>query len=301
MTEVGLAIGDEKTAWRRGVLMVMAAGVFWSLAGPLVRSMEAAGAWQILFVRSAAVAVSVLAVLLWRYRGHCLREIRRAGGFAVLAGLLLGTAFCGFIFSLMHTTVANAVFVLSASPLLTAVLGWLLLGEAVRRGTWIAMAVALIGVAVMVGGGIHAGAWFGNLMALLTMIGSAGFTVAVRRGRHGDMLPAVLWAGLLCALVAGAMAPDLAISLRDVTLSAATGLAITAGMLLFTAGARAVPSAELALLALTEVVLGPIWVWLAFAEVPSPETLLGGGLVLAAIVGRALSGIRRRTGPFGAV
>jgi membrane-bound inhibitor of C-type lysozyme/uncharacterized membrane protein len=185
MTQVGLAIGDdEKSAWRRGVLMVMAAGTIWSLAGPLVRSMEAAGAWQILFFRSAAVALSVLAVLLWRYRGDCLQQIRRAGGFAVLAGLLLGTAFCGFIFSLMHTTVANAVFVLSASPLLTAVLGWLLLGEAVRRGTWVAMAVALIGVGVMVGGGIHAGAWFGNLMALLTMAGSAGFMVAVRRG-HG--------------------------------------------------------------------------------------------------------------------
>jgi DME family drug/metabolite transporter len=302
MTQVGLAIGDdEKSAWRRGVLMVMAAGTIWSLAGPLVRSMEAAGAWQILFFRSAAVALSVLAVLLWRYRGDCLQQIRRAGGFAVLAGLLLGTAFCGFIFSLMHTTVANAVFVLSASPLLTAVLGWLLLGEAVRRGTWVAMAVALIGVGVMVGGGIHAGAWFGNLMALLTMAGSAGFMVAVRRGRHGDMLPAVLWAGLLSALVAGAMAPDLVVSPRDITLSAATGLAITAGMLLFTVGARTVPSAELALLALTEVVLGPVWVWLAFAEVPSLETLLGGGLVLAAIVGRALSGIRRRTAPFGAV
>jgi drug/metabolite transporter (DMT)-like permease len=79
------------------------------------------------------------------------------------------------------------------------------------------------------------------------------------------------------------------------------GAAVTAGMLLFTAGSRWVPSAELALLSLTEVVLGPIWVWLAFAEVPSVETLLGGALVLAAMAGRALSGIRRRTPSFGAV
>jgi drug/metabolite transporter (DMT)-like permease len=153
----------------------------------------------------------------------------------------------------------------------------------------------------MVGGGIAAGAWFGNLMALVTVVGSAGFMVALRRGRDGDMLPAVLWAGLLAAAVAAAMAPDLAISLRDVTLSAAMGAAITGGMLLFTIGARTVPSAELALLALTEVVLAPIWVWLAYAEVPAVLTLLGGGLVLAALVGRALSGIRRRTPPFGAV
>jgi drug/metabolite transporter (DMT)-like permease len=302
MSQVETAVGGQDSAYMRGVVMVMAAGALWSLAGLLVRSMEAAGAWQILFVRSAAVVVTVLAVLLWRYRGDCLEKIRDAGGLAVLAGALLGAGFCGFIFSLVHTTVANAVLMLSVSPLLTAVLGWLVLGETVRRATWLAMAVALIGVAVMVGGGIVAGTWFGSLMALIAVASFSGFAVALRRGRGGDMLPAVFWAGLLSAPVAAAMAPDLSMTLRDVTLSAIMGGAlITGGMMLFTAGSRTVPSAELALLALTEVVLGPIWVWLAFAEVPHVETLIGGALVLAAIVGRALSGMRRTTPPFGAV
>ena len=276
--------------------MVMAAGALWSLAGPLVRSMEAAGAWQILFVRSTAVALTVLAVLLLRYRGGCLEKI------GARAGSRCSRARCSASGSLVHTTVANAVLMLSASPLLTAVLGWLVLGETIRRGTWLAMAAALMGVAVMVGGGIVAGAWFGNLMALIAMASFAGFAVALRRGRGGDMLPAVLWAGLLSAVVAAAMAPHLSMTFRDVTLSAVMGGAlITGGMMLFMAGSRTVPSAELALLALTEVVLGPLWVWLAFAEVPHAETLLGGGLVLAAIVGRALSGMRRTTPPFGAV
>ena len=302
MSQVETAVGGQDSAYMRGVVMVMAAGALWSLAGLLVRSMEAASAWQILFVRSAAVVVTVLAVLLWRYRGDCLEKIRDAGGLAVLAGALLGAGFCGFIFSLMHTTVANAVLMLSVSPLLTAVLGWLVLGETVRRATCLAMAVALIGVAVMVGGGIVAGTWFGSLMALIAVASFSGFAVALRRGRGGDMLPAVFWAGLLSAPVAAAMAPDLSMTLRDVTLSAIMGGAlITGGMILFTAGSRTVPSAELALLALTEVVLGPIWVWLAFAEVPHVETLIGGALVLAAIVGRALSGMRRTTPPFGAV
>jgi DME family drug/metabolite transporter len=302
MSQMELALSGRDAAWLRGVVMVMAAGAIWSLGGLLVRSMEAAGAWQILFVRSATVVLTVLAVLLWRYRGDCLEKIRRAGGLAVLAGALLGVGFCGFIFALMHTTVANAVFMLSASPLLTAVLGWLLLAERIRRGTWLAMAVALIGVGLMVGGGIVAGAWFGNLMALIAMAAFSGFAVALRQGRGNDMLPAVLWAGLLSALVAFAMAPDLSMSWRDVMLSAIMGGAlITGGMILFTAGSRTVPSAELALLALTEVVLGPLWVWLAYAEVPRAETFFGGALVLAAIIGRALSGMRRTTPPFGAV
>jgi drug/metabolite transporter, DME family len=302
VSQIELALGEQDPAYLRGVVMVMAAGVLWSLGGLTVRSMEEADAWQILFVRSAAAALSVLAVLLWRYRGDCLGKIRRAGGLAVLAGALIGMAFCGFIFAIMHTTVANAVFVLSAAPFLTAVLGWLLLGETIRRGTWLAMVLVLIGVGVMVGGGIVAGAWFGNLMALLTMVGFAGFAVALRYGRANDMLPAVLWAGLMSALVAAVMAPDLSMTVRDVALSAFMGAGlITGGMVLFTAGSRTVPSAELTLLTLTEVVLGPLWVWLAYAEVPRPETFVGGALVLAAIIGRALSGTRRRTPPFGAV
>jgi drug/metabolite transporter (DMT)-like permease len=302
MSQMELALGGRDSAYRRGVVMVMAAGALWSLAGPLVRSMEAAGAWQILFVRSTTVVVTVLAVLLWRYRGGCLDVIRAAGGLAVLAGALLGAGFCGFIFALVHTTVANALLMLSVSPLLTAVLGWVLLGETVRRATWLAMAVALLGVAVMVGGGILTGAWFGNLMALIATASFAAFAVALRRGRGHDMLPALLWAGLLAALVAAVMAPDLSMTPRDVTLSAIMGAAlITGGTILFIAGSHTVPSAELALLSLTEVVLGPLWVWLAFAEVPHVETLIGGALVLTAIVGRALSGMRRTTPPFGAV
>jgi drug/metabolite transporter (DMT)-like permease len=191
---------------------------------------------------------------------------------------------------------------LSATPFLTAVLGWLLLGETIRRGTWLAMVVVLVGVGLMVGGGIAAAAWFGDLMALLATAAFAGFTVALRRGRGGDMLPAALWAGLLAAAVAAAMAPDLAMTPRDVALSVFMGAGlITGGMILFTAGSRTVPSAELALLSLTEVVLGPVWVWLAYAEVPRTETLVGGALVLAAIIGRALTGMRRKTPPFGAV
>lgn len=301
MSQAESTLGERDTAYLRGVAMVMLAGAFWSLGGLLVRSMESAGAWQILFVRSVTVALTVLAVLMWRYGGSWPLEIRRAGWPALVAGLALGGAFCGFIFAVLHTTIANAVLLLSVSPLVAAGLAWLLLREPVRRATWFAMAGAMAGVGLMVGGGIAAGAWFGNLMALLTMAGFAVFAVALRWAHGVDMLPAVLWAGLLSAAVAALMAADFAITPRDIVLSAAMGAAITGGMLLFTAGARSVPSAELALLSLSEVVLGPLWVWLAYAEVPRLETLLGGGIVVLALIGRALSGMRRRTPPFGAV
>jgi drug/metabolite transporter (DMT)-like permease len=270
------------------------AGAIWSLGGLLVRGIETAGAWQILFARSLAVALMVLVILVMRYRHGWALEIRRAGWPGLVGGLMMAMAFCGFIFSVLNTTIANALFLQSASPLLAAVLGWLLLSEPVRHGTWLAMAVAMAGVGIMVGGGIVAGAWFGNLMGLLTMTGFAGVAVALRWGRATDMLPAVLWAALFTATVAAVMAPDLAMSLRDATLATSMGAAITGGMLLFMVGARTVPSVELTLLAMSEVVLAPLWVWLVFAETPRAETLIGGPLVMVALAGLALSGARAR-------
>ena len=288
--------------YARGVAYVMVAGCFWSLAGILIRNIEAADEWQILFVRSAAVFVSLLLVLLFRYRGNLVRPFAQAGLAGLIGGACLGIAFAAYIFALTGTTVANAVFILSAGPILTAVLAWVLLGERVRRATWIATVVAMIGIAVMVIDGVNAGALFGNVMALCAVTGFAAFAVALRWGGDTDMLPAACVAGLVGAAFGLLMVADLDLSLRDVVLASTMGVVqIAIGMLFFTAGARHVPAAELALLSLTEVVLAPIWVWIGVGEVPRLLTLVGGGIVLAAIVGRAVTGLRRKPAPFGSV
>jgi drug/metabolite transporter (DMT)-like permease len=223
-----------------------------------------------------------------------------------MAGLSLSIAFCGFIFSLGYTTVANTLFVLAAAPFLAAALGLVVLGESVRRATWLAMVVALVGVGAMVWEGFVRGNPLGDLTALLAALGFAGFTVALRWGKTRDMRPAVCWAALFTAFAAGVAIPSsgggFAISAWDLGLCAIMGMVqIGAGLLIYTAGSRHLPAAELALLALTEVVLGPIWVWLGIGETPSLATLLGGAIVLGAIAGNALSGLRRWRPPIGAV
>ena len=288
--------------YARGIVLVMVAGCFLSLGGILVRAIEAAGPWQILLVRSITLSITLFAVLAVRHRGAVFTEFAKAGPGAVVGGLCLGVAFTGFIFSLVHTTVANAVFILSASPFITAPLAWVVLGERVRRATWIAMAFAVAGVAVMVGGGIGAGALFGNIVAIIAVLGFAGFAVALRWGRQTDMLPLVCLAGIFTAMVAAAMAESYAYSLYDIGVCALMGVVqVGAGMILFTVGSRHVPAAELALLSLTEVVLAPLWVWLWIGEAPRLWTLAGGAVVFAAIAGHALSGMRRKPPPLGAV
>jgi drug/metabolite transporter (DMT)-like permease len=298
------AVPVRAAPYYRGVALVLLAGVFLSIGGLGVRLIEAASEWQILFYRSLALVPTLLAVLAWRNRGGLLGAFRRAGVPALIGGLCLSVSFSGFIFSLTHTTVANTLFLLSASPFLAAVLGWLVLGEGVRRATWLAIAAAMVGIGTMVGEGLAVGGLFGDVTALMAALGFAGFTVALRWGKTRDMLPAVclaaLFTAVLAALMTEARAGSFALSARDLGLCVGMGaVQIGVGLTVYTAGSRDLPAAELTLLSLSEVVLGPIWVWLGVGELPSLATVVGGAVLLGAIVGHALSGLRRWRPPIG--
>jgi drug/metabolite transporter, DME family len=314
----------DDAAYLRGVLLVVLAGSFWSLGGILVRLVEAAGAWQIIFYRSAALIPTLALIMAVRHGGGggrwFLATFRAAGRNGLAAGALQAAASVAFILALQHTTVANTLFMLGGAPFLGALLGWVVLGERVRRATWFAMALAFIGVAVMVGNGVALGTAIGNLYALTAGVCFAGFSVLLRRGRETDMMPCALYAGVFGSLVAALfilLAPELgapdrsggggdgggfAVTPRDLALCATMGVVqLGMGMTAYVLGARHVPAAELTLLSMVELMLGPIWVWLGVGEVPSPLTLVGGGIIMAAIVFQALSGARRRRSPPGLV
>lgn len=297
---------DRDLVSLRGYGLVLLAGVFWSAGGIIVRQIEAANEWQILFYRSITLAVTMLILLAARNRSAVMTTFRDVGATGIVAGLCLAAGSISFIFSLTHTTVANTLFMISTSPFMAAILGRILLGEEVRRATWVTMSAAVLGIAVMVGEGAATGGLFGDLTGFGAALAFAGFTVALRRGRTVEMLPAVCLAGVFIALAAGIMAIPigygLEISAHDLLLCAIYGAVVFGcGLIIFTIGSRYVTAAELTLLSLTEVVLGPIWVWFGIGEVPSRMTLLGGAIVLAAIVGQALIGMRRRHPPIGAV
>ena len=300
-----IAATREATPEIRGRMLVILSGAGMSLSGLFIRSIEAADEWQILFYRSIGIVTALLVVIALRNKGAVWPAFRKAGLNGVLAGLCLAAGFICFIFSMTHTTVANTLFLLAAAPFITAVLGRVVLGERVRRATWIAIVAATAGVAIMVGDGLAGGGLFGDLTALGAATAFAGFSVALRRGRGVDMLPAVCLAGIFTWIAAGVMAlggGGLAVTGPDLAVCLAYGaLAISASLLLFTLGSRSVPAAELTLLSLSEVVLGPLWVWLVFAETPGRLTLAGGAVLLAAIMGHALSGMRRRRPPIGVV
>ena len=298
LTPPTLAVDTHK----HGLLFVFAAGVLWSTVGLGIRMIEDAVVWQILLFRSISMSIFLYMVIRLRSGGSPFLQIRRIGLPAVVAGLSLVAAYSGGIYAIQNTSVANAMLLFATAPFMAAVLGWLVLREPVRAATWIAIAVALGGILIMVSDKTGDVAVQGSLAALGSALGFAVFTVALRWGRSGEMLPSVFLSGLFAIMITFGICQFLelsvVLSLQDGGVAMGMGVfQVGAGLILYTLGSRSLPAAELALLSLAEVLLGPLWVWLFLNETASLNTLVGGAVLLIAITGNAVSGKRRKPPP----
>ena len=282
----------------KGVFLVLTAGIFWSFAGLAVRLIEFANEWQILFYRSSTLLVFLSGYLLLTRGRRIVSTFRNCGMVGFTAGASLSLGFTAWIHALTHTSVANALFLLSTAPFIAAILGRWILAERVPASLFWFILLATFGVAVMVAEGYQLGTMFGTIMALMAAASFAVFAVLIRKGRNTELEPAVFWAGLCAALISGVIMLSLdirfSINLRDWLLCASMGVfQVGVGLVLFTRGAKYLPAAEITLLSLTEIVLGPIWVWLVIREVPGILTIIGGIIVLSAIAGQSYFTLRK--------
>ena len=168
-----MGTNEDKSLYVKGVVMLVASGLCLSISGIGLRNIESADGWQILFYRSIAFTLTVFLYMLLRKDLTIKESFANIGANDILLGLFQGTGFVAFVFALLHTTVANALFIFSAAPLVAAVLGWWVLKEAVPARTWVAISIAMVGLMVMVGGGIAGGRYLGNLIALWVPISYA--------------------------------------------------------------------------------------------------------------------------------
>ena len=284
--------------YRTALLLVIASAFVNSANGLIVRSMEAANDWQIVFYRSWFLAGALAAVFAVQSAGRLRAALRDLRPWMVVGSVFIAAVNTLFILSITHTTVANTMFLLSGAPFFAALLGRLVLGERVARGVWIAMSVALFGMAVMLWEGMGAGTLYGNSLALLAAICFGAFAVVLRKGRGVNMLPIVVFGAVLGGMNSALMCDGaFAIPLRDAALLFVWGALLSGTVhVIFTWGSRHVPGAELTLLILIEFILSPMWVWLAIDERPSLPTLVGGALVLASVASRAIASFRTRHG-----
>ncbi len=283
----------------RGYVLVFFAGVLWSTVGLGIRLIDEALVWQILFYRSLSLTALLYIVIRLRTGRGPFALVRRVGLPGVVGAISLVAAYSGGIYAVQNTSVAQAMVLFASAPFMAAALGLLVLGEAVRRATWIAIVFAFLGIAVMVWGNTGSSALSGSLAALGSAFGFAVFTIALRWGKSGEMMPSVFLSGIFAIFIMAGICIladlPLILSPRDGGISLGMGVfQVGAGLVLYTIGSKTVPAAELTLLSLAEVVLAPLWVWLVLGETASVNTLIGGTVLLGAIAGNALSGARRK-------
>jgi len=283
--------GDRKL----GVTLVLFAGVCWSLSGIIFRWIETASPWQVLFFRSSSLFIFLLIILLFRYRANILGLLQTTSTASIIGGGCLGVAFTGYILALDLTTVANAMFVLAAAPFFSAIIGRVLLNERITRNTWFAMFLAAIGLAIMTNGEIKSGSGAGNFFALLAALGFAGMTISLRYQKNVDKLPTILYGSIFASVfsLVGVLIYQDGFRLlpMDLIYSVSLGIfQIGFGFLLFTAGARHLLAVELTLLSLTEIIVGPILVWIGIGEIPTKATMIGGSIIISAIILVAIFG-----------
>ena len=275
-----------------GITLVVIGGFFLSTSGILLRNIETASGWQILFYRGLTFSLTLFLLLLVRYRAGIGPAFRAIGKPGLWAALVLGLGSICYIFAILLTTVANAVFIIGAAPLATAFVGWLVLGERTSRFGVIAMLVSLTGIGLMFADGLLEGRWAGNVAALGVVASFVVFLLIIRRQRRTDMLPATCLSGLVMGGVAAFFVESFVISNHDLAIAIIMGcLQFGIGFWCFTVASRYIMASEVALFSLTESILGPVWVWIGVGEKPSSLTLMGSAVVLFSVVAYCVNGI----------
>jgi drug/metabolite transporter (DMT)-like permease len=276
---------------RNGVLLVFGAALVWSFGGAIARGLDVGDPWTIIAWRSFFAALFLLGFMLWRDGpAGTVRLFRTMGVAGIGVGLCFATASISFVVALGYTSVANILLMQAGVPLIAALLGVVFLREAVDRVTWGAIMAVIAGISVMVSDSFAANVSFiGDGLALVIAVVFAAATVITRRFSGVRMTPAVCLGVIIGTVVGVTLSSGLIVSARDYGLLFLFGaFNLGLGMAMFATGARLIPSALAALISTMEPVLGPVWVWLIHAEVPAPRTLIGGGMVFAALVAHIL-------------
>jgi len=278
------------TSHQRAILLMIIAPTLWSIAGVLTRHLDSAQGFEVTFWRSLFSGLFVAGALLYQQgAARTAATIRHAGRMGVLSGLMWSVMFVCFMVALTRTTVANTLIVLSVSPLLTAFLAWVILKERVAPRTWLAIGAAFVGISWMFVnsmtevGGKHLA---GMMIAGAVPVAAAVNLIAIKRAGHGvDLIPAVLLGSVFSAVLMLPVAWPLDTSLHDILILATLGFfQLGLPCMLMVKAMKHLSAPEVSLLALLEVLLGPLWAWLGAGEVPAQETLIGGAVVMAALV-----------------
>ena len=285
------------------ILTVLLAGIFWSFGALVVRYIEDARSvpWQYLFFRGLTIFVILNLYLFLKEGKSFTKNYKKVDLSVVIGGMGFATAFMGFIWSITHTSVAITLLMLAAMPFITAILGYIFLKEKVSFTTLTAIIIAAVGVIFMAYSSNKLGTLFGLMLGLLSALGFSIGSVTLRWNKKTPTFTTVALAGLFCAIISFVLLifneDNFFTTFRNSSLSALHGTLVCTGLILYSIGSKSLPAADLTLLSLTEVLGGIFWVWLpifGINEVPTTNTIIGGFIIILAILYYSLNTKRNR-------
>jgi len=268
-----------------GPLLIFMGACSLSFGGLIVKSFEGSTLWQILFWRSIFFSLTVLIFLIISYKKKLFTSFYESGYRGFVGGIILSIGFCGYVFAMYNTTVANTNFIISTQILFLAIFGYFFLKEKISTITLASIILAITGVFLMVGNSLSSGEMLGNIVAFSMPITFAILIMIVRKFPKVDMVPAQFVAGISCCIIGFFLSEKLMISSHDIFLGFVAGFfQVGFGFIFITIGARSTPSATVGVIMLSESVLGPLWAFLFVGERAPLFTLIGGGIILFAVL-----------------
>jgi drug/metabolite transporter, DME family len=280
-----MALAPAQRNYLIGIVLVLLATAGWSLAGVFVRFLPGLTGWQINCWRGLSSSLFLLLYLATAYGRDWQRRFSLVPPMAMLAGagfFAFGSTL--YVTSLTLTSTANVSCIGAMAPLFVAAASGLILRERPPLAIWAAALLALFGVFMIFHDGLERGNWLGSSVAIFVAICFAGQTVTLRRFRNVDMVPAICFGGFIAFLVAGLFGGGLKVALSDIALLAVMGpVQLAIPLILFARSARYVQAATLSLISLLDAVLNPFWAWLGVGEIPTPQAVLGGTIILGAV------------------
>ena len=268
-----------------GPFLVFLGACTLSFGGLIVKSFEGANLWQILFWRSVFFSIVVLFFLILNYRKNFFNSIYKIGLPGFFGGMVLSCGYAGYVFAMYNTTVANANFIIQTQTIFLAILGYIFLKEKISKLTIASIFLAFGGIFLMLGSSLTAGQMAGNIVAFVMPISFAVLILTVRKYPSVDMIPLQLIAGIGAVIIGYLFSSKIIVSSHDILLGFVAGFfQVGLGFIFITIGAKTTPSALVGIIMLTEAVLGPLWAWLFINETPPLVVLVGGTIVLSAVL-----------------
>jgi len=271
-----------------GTVLILLGALCLSFGGIIVKSFEGANLWQILFWRQFFFSIIVALYLLIAFKKNFFKSFQNSGLPGLIAGIFLGIGFAAYVFAMYHTTVANTLFIISTEIIFLALFGYIFLKEKINLVTLISIIMGMSGVLLIIGSSLSiqsSSQFFGNIVAFIMPISFAVLIVTVRKYPKVDMVPSQFIAGVFAALVGYLIAGKLSISPHDLLLGFLAGtFQIGFGFIMITIGSQTTPAAVVGILMLTETVFGPLWAWLFINEIPPISVIIGGSIIISAIL-----------------